>query len=171
MSRVIAILTCGFALSGCASSLSPSFDFLSSNSGPVTTNIDVDSQPQGAEARSSSGAACQTPCSLSVPAAESTITFTHAGFQPQTVSVRPAPTEGTTDAGFGSPPPPRLTPNPVYAELAPAPAPAKKRPAPKRRPPAAAQTSSSSPAPAVAPAAPAAVAPAANPGAAWPPPR
>src|SRR5581483_10758557 len=108
---------------------------------------------------------CRTPCSLSVPAADFTVTFNLPGYQPQTVPVRLVTSDAAPDraAEEAVPTPPRLAPNPVYAELAPVPPPPPpKKKAPARKKPAAPKP----PASAMAPQAPP---PPASSGA-WPPP-
>jgi hypothetical protein len=139
MSRVIAVVACGFALAACSTSL-PSLSFLKSS--PPTEALRIESEPPGAEAKTSLGQSCRTPCELVVQAAdEFSLTLALNGYQPQTVSVR-------KDAAESS----RLAPNPVYVELQPVPAtPAKKRAAPKKKPAVAAQPA---PAQAAAPAQP-----------------
>jgi hypothetical protein len=120
MSRVIAALACGFALAACSMSM-PSFDFLKSS--PTTEVLRVESEPPGADAQTTQGQNCKTPCELTLAAgAETAISFALNGYQPQTVQVR-------ADAGAGGP---RLQPNPVYAELQPIKAPAKQKSTPKR---------------------------------------
>jgi hypothetical protein len=143
MSRVIAIAACGFTVAACSASM-PSLNFLSSS--PPTAALRFESDPPGAEVKTSSGQTCRTPCELTVQVApELSATFALNGYQPQTVSVRTEPA-----AGFSSP---RLAPNPVYAELRPAPIapPAKKRV--KKKPPVAA-VGANSPVASAAPAAP-----------------
>jgi hypothetical protein len=122
--RVIAVVGCGFALAACSFSM-PSFDFL--KSGPTTEVLRIESEPPGADARTSQGQTCRTPCELTVPSDnELAVTVQMAGFQPQTLPVRAGGSGG--DA--------RLQPNPLYVELQPA-APAKPArpaaPAPKRK--------------------------------------
>jgi hypothetical protein len=126
MSRVVAVLACGFALAGCSMSM-PSLDYF--RSGPVNETLRVESEPPGADARTTQGQSCRTPCELSVASGgELGISFALNGYQPTTIQVRPeiAPT------AYGETGPARLQPNPVYAELQPI------RPAapPKRRSPA-----------------------------------
>src|SRR5436305_7654411 len=112
MKRVIAIAACGLSLAACSSMPSwMQFDVLS-KSAPSTTSMQFESEPAGAEARTSLGQSCRTPCSLAVSANEFTVTFALAGYQPQTVPVRVvAPGDGS-DADM-----PRLVPNPVFVEL------------------------------------------------------
>jgi hypothetical protein len=118
MCRIIAAVACGLALAACSMSM-PSFDFFRST--PTTEVLRIESEPPGADARTSQGQTCRTPCELSVPTDnELAVTVQMTGYQPQTLPVR---VDGRgSDA--------RLQPNPVYVELQPA-APIKPvRPAP-----------------------------------------
>jgi hypothetical protein len=132
----------------------PSLSFLSSS--PPTESLRLESDPPGAEVKTSSGQTCRTPCELSVKVApELSATFALNGYQPQTVSVR-------SDAGS------KLAPNPVYVELRAAPAapPAKKRVKKKPPPPAGEAARANSPVASAAPPAPppmSSAAPAASP--------
>ena len=127
MSRVIAVMACGFMLAACSATM-PSLDFLKST--PQPEALAIESEPPGADAKTSLGESCRTPCKLSVqPGSEFSVTFALSGYQPQTVSVRPE-TEGAAAA-------PRLAPNPVHVDLRPA-APPKKLVAKKKKPVAAA---------------------------------
>jgi hypothetical protein len=143
VSRVIAAVACGLALAACSMSM-PSFDFF--KSGPSTEVLRIESEPPGADARTSQGQTCRTPCELSVPVeGELAVTVQMTGYQPQTLPVRP---EGRGNDS-------RLQPNPVYVELQPAAPvkPARPAPAPKKKtsavtPPAPrAQTQAAAPAP------------------------
>jgi hypothetical protein len=113
--RAIAVVACGFALAACSFSM-PSFDYF--KSGPSTEVLRIESEPPGADARTSQGQTCRTPCELTVPTDnELAVTVQLSGFQPQTLPVR---ADGQS----------KLQPNPVYVELQPA-APVKPaRPAP-----------------------------------------
>jgi len=157
MSRVVAVVACGFSLAACSASM-PSLEFLKSSS--ETEAVRVESQPPGAEAKSAAGQSCRTPCELNVAGGGETITLALNGYQPQTVSLQPEKS-GTLSGITGST---RLGPNPVQVELQPAPAPsAKKAAAKKKKPVTAARPAASSvasAAPPAAPAAPAAEAPA-----------
>jgi len=158
MSRVVALLACGLMLGACSASM-PSLDFL--KSAPQSETLAIESEPPGAEARTSSGQVCRTPCQLAVqPGSEFSVTFALSGYKAQTVSVRPE-AEGATATA-------QLAPNPVQVTLQPAAAPKKhvakkqtpvataKRPAaPPPMASAAPPPSAPSPAPALAPAAPA----------------
>jgi PEGA domain len=144
MSRVIAVVACGLTLAACSASLS-SWNFL--KSAPTSEALRIESEPPGADARTSSGQSCRTPCELTVPpGSEFSVTLALNGYQPQTVSVRPeAPPEGQRDAdGFGGVA--KLAPNPIYVELQPATgAPAAKKPAKKKKPVAAAHPPAAAP--------------------------
>src|SRR2546423_13715345 len=104
MSRIIAVAACGFTVAACSASM-PTLNFLSSS--PVTEALRFESNPHGAEIKTSSGQTCRTPCELTVQGApELSATFALNGYQPQTVSVH-----SETSSGVGSA---RLAPNPVY---------------------------------------------------------
>src|SRR5271165_865147 len=118
MSRVIAVVVCGFTVAACSGSI-PSLDFLKSS--PPTAALRFESEPPGAEVKAS-GQTCHTPCELTVQVApELPAMFALKGYQPQTISVR-----SETSGEFSAP---RFTPNPVHADLQPVPhaASAKKR--------------------------------------------
>ena len=103
MSRAIAFVACGFAVAACS--------FLSSS--PPTDDLRFESEPPAAEVKTSSGQTCRTPCELPVQLVpELSATFALNGYEPQTVSLKPVPSEP-----FGAP---RFAPNPVYVELQPA---------------------------------------------------
>jgi hypothetical protein len=123
----------------------PSLSFLSSS--PPTEALRIESEPPGAEAKTSHGQTCRTPCELKVEAAqELAVSLTLAGYQPQIVTVRP----GTPSGQEPDAAPPRLAPNPIYVELAQVPAaPTKKKPARKKPKPV---TAAARPAPAPEPA-------------------
>jgi hypothetical protein len=105
----------------------PSVDFFKSS--PATEVLRIESEPPGADARTSQGQTCRTPCELNVPTSgELAVTVAMNGYQPQTLPIR------TTGAGGET----RFEPNPLYVELEPAapvkPAkPAAPAPAPKKK--------------------------------------
>ena len=135
MSRVTAVIACCFVLAGCSATM-PSLDFM--RSAPQSETLAIESEPAGAEARTTLGQSCRTPCQLAVqPRSEFSVTLALSGYQPQTVSVRPE-AEGATA-------PPRLRPNPVHVDLQ---AVTPKKPIARKKKPVATPT----PAPAVAPA-------------------
>ena len=126
MSRVIAVMACGFILTGCSSSWMPSIDMPSFGGSSVAQSLAVESDPPGAEARASSGATCRTPCRLDVTATDGlTVNIALNGYVPKSVPIHVLqpddPRLGSEDSGSGLV---RLDPNPVYVELERAPSPA-----------------------------------------------
>ena len=160
MKRHLAIAACGLSLTACSSMPgwmqfdTPAF----MKSAPAATTMQFESEPAGAEAKTSLGQVCRTPCTQAVTASEFSVSFSLPGYQPQTVPVR------VVASADGDPEGHRLVPNPVFVELQAAgagpaarkPAPAKKkpRPAPRPAPTAMAPEQPSSPSPAPAPASP-----------------
>ena len=72
----------------------------------LSGTIDLDSNPQGAQAATSLGSGCETPCAMEISAAGPfTVTFTHPGYAPATVDVRmqsgPGVSEDVGSAGVG----------------------------------------------------------------------
>jgi hypothetical protein len=71
--RAIAAAICGLGLASCSANSNmpnfgmPNIDLLDP---PSTATLTIESKPPGAEARTSSGGLCRTPCALSVPANE-----------------------------------------------------------------------------------------------------
>jgi hypothetical protein len=118
MSRVIAVMACGFTVAACSASV-PSLNFL--NSSPPTAAVRFESEPPGAEVKTSSAQSCRTPCELNIQVApELSATVALAGYQSETVAMR---SEGGST--FSSP---RLAPNPVFVQLHPVPvSPAKRK--------------------------------------------
>ncbi len=165
MYRVLTIVGGALALAACSSSP----DWMSLDAlkpAPAMDTVRFESEPPGAEAKTSTGQTCRTPCALALPVnAPLTVTFTLNGYSPETETIEPITAIGS---------PTNLRPNPVTVELTPAPPQAKptKRPAAKKsstKPPAAKKTSAR-PA-AAAPAAAAGSTPAPAPQAApWPAP-
>lgn len=118
--------------------------------------VRFESEPTGAEAKTSSGQTCRTPCALAVQQPDKgglTVTFSLNGYEPQTEQIDLVSQGDNTS---------KLRPNPVTVELAAA-APPKKKPArkvkkhvtpkPVAKPKAAPAPNSATAAPAAAPAA------------------
>lgn len=126
MYRVIAIVSAGIALAACSSTPDwMSFDAL--KPAPIMDTVRFESEPPGAEAKTSNGQSCRTPCALALPVnAPIAITFTLDGYEPDMENIEPI------SSGLGAP---ELRPNPVQAELTPAPPPPKpvKKPAPRKK--------------------------------------
>jgi hypothetical protein len=80
--------------------------------------VQLESNPPGADGRTSLGPGCKTPCSVSVPAPETgfSVSYTLAKFQPATVQVQVIHNPGD----LASPATTVTDPNPVFAELQPA---------------------------------------------------
>jgi hypothetical protein len=166
MYRVIAIVGGALALAACSSSPEwMSLDGL--KPGPSVDTVRFESEPPGAEAKTSNGQTCRTPCALGLPTESPlTVTFSLNGYLPESETLEPVAQTGS---------PPALRPNPVQVELTAAPPqaksakparkpvakPAAKKPTAKKpaAKPAAASPQSSAPAAPAAPAQPAAAAP------------
>lgn len=110
MRRFVVIAAAGLSLAGCSSL---SFDAF--KSAPPTATVQLESTPPGAEALASSGQSCKTPCSITVPGNDFSVTFSLDKFQPATIPVQVVvnPGDFTTSATVTA------TPNPVVAELQP----------------------------------------------------
>jgi hypothetical protein len=186
MTRVAVIIAASLALAGCSSfSVGDWVPGMSSGGGGgAGIPLALDSDPPGAEARTSAGPGCRTPCTVAVPPADGlTVTFALPGYETQTVPIEVLP--GNTDPQFS--PSIALSPNPVMAMLQPAAPASKKKGKPKPRTtapagarsapaPAATGTTRSSAPPASQDVPPAqrtipGSAPTAPPGSAWPPAR
>ena len=129
-------------LAGCSTAWMPSWNLGSIGStfsGSSNVSLTIESDPPGADARTSVGPSCRTPCMVPVPSdREFTVTYSLNGYLPRTVPVAPRAMEVTrpeSEVG-GAVPVADLTPNPVYAQLdpAPPPAPVKRRPVGKKKP-------------------------------------
>jgi hypothetical protein len=94
------------SLAGCAGFFPPSL-----------ITVEFQSTPPGAEARTSMGQSCKTPCSINVPTPDDdfTVIFTANNFQPLTIPVRITRTAGSAL----TPPFTSINPNPVIAQLEP----------------------------------------------------
>jgi len=170
--RIAILAACGFGLAACSSMPAWMQQEPPPPPRPSTVALQIESQPAGAEAQLSSGQTCKTPCSIEVPPAELSVSFSLRGYQPQTVPIR------VIDGDTGEPRAPgtgqpgdRLDPNPVSVTLnRVAPRRAAPRPAPQAAPRAAPSAPASRPAARPAPMAPAAPVPEAAPASPWPPP-
>jgi hypothetical protein len=113
MRRVIAIAAAGLSLAGCSS-----FSLDSFKSAPPPMQVQLDSAPPGAEAVTSLGPGCKTPCTVSIPTPETnfSVTFNLPKYQPANVPV----TVTRVPGDFTSPASTTLDPSPVFAELQPA---------------------------------------------------
>src|SRR5258708_19452470 len=86
MRRVIAIAAAGLSLAGCSSF---SMDYF--KPAPPTMQVQIESNPPGADARTSLGQNCKTPCSVTLAVPEGggfTVSYAMPRFQPATVPVQ-----------------------------------------------------------------------------------
>ena len=113
MRRVIVIAIAGASLAGCSS-----FSLDAFKPAPPTVQVQLDSVPPGADAVTSVGPSCKTPCSVAVqaPAAGFSVTYTLNKFQPMTIPVQVVNIPGDVTAPGST----TADPNPVVAELQPA---------------------------------------------------
>jgi len=129
MRRVVVIAVAGLSLAGCSS-----FSLDAFKSAPPTVQVQLESNPPGADAKTSLGPGCKTPCSVSVPAPESdnfSVSYALAKYQTATVQVQVTRTSG----GLTSPDTAAAEPNPVVAELQPlAPPPKARKPMRPKKP-------------------------------------
>ena len=136
MRRVFAMTVAAITLGGCSSFSMDNWNYFKST--PPTVQVQLESTPPGADARTSVGPGCKTPCAVTVlpPETGFTVSFALPGTQGATVPVQVIREPGGTFSSDTF----KVAPNPVFAELRPAgppPKPAKPM-RPKRRKPAAA---------------------------------
>ena len=106
---------CAFGLAACGSSSTmPSFDAFKPK--PTPTELLIQSNPPGADARSSLGGTCRTPCTMAIgTAGDFTISLARDGYEPQTITVHSTMSEG----GFMTASSATLDPNTVSVALKP----------------------------------------------------
>jgi hypothetical protein len=126
MYRIVAFVIGGLALAACSST--PDWANLDAlKPAPVMDTVRFESTPPGAEAKTSNGQTCRTPCALALPTSGPlTVTFSLNGYQPTAEDIEPI----SNNNGFAE-----LRPNPVQVELTPAPPPLKpvKKPAASKK--------------------------------------
>ena len=110
----------GISLAGCSS-----FSLDSFKPTPPPVQVQLESTPPGADATTSLGPGCKTPCSVTVPASDAgfTVTFVLPKFLPVTIPVQVIRNPGD----FADPASTTIEPSPVFAELKPAAPPPKAR--------------------------------------------
>ncbi len=113
MRRAIVIAIAGASLAGCSS-----FSMDAFKSTPPSVQVQLDSVPTGADAVTSVGPSCKTPCSVAIQAPDTgfSVTYTLNKFQPMTIPVQVIRTPGD----FTTPATTTFDPNPVVAQLQPA---------------------------------------------------
>jgi hypothetical protein len=125
MRRVIVLAAAGLSLAGCSS-----FSLDAFKSAPEPVTVQFESTPPGAEARTSLGPSCTTPCSLPITVDGGfSVTFNLPKFQPATVPV----TITRVPGDFTSPARTTVDPNPVAVEMQPIAPPRRTRRGPARR--------------------------------------
>ena len=129
MRRAIVIAAAGLSLAGCSSFSSDSLTGYFQST-PPTVQLQLESTPPGAEAKTSIGPGCKTPCSITVTAPEGGFTVSYAlnKFQPATVAVQVTKTPGDLLTSAT-----KVDPNPVIAQLQPV-APPKNKPMRPKKP-------------------------------------
>jgi hypothetical protein len=113
MRRVIVSAVAGLSLAGCSSF---SMDYF--KSAPPTVQLQLESRPPGADARTSLGPGCKTPCSVTLTLPETgdfTVSYTLNRLPPVTVPVQVLRVPGD----LLKPGTATVDPNPVVAELQP----------------------------------------------------
>lgn len=122
MYRVIAIVIGGLALAACSSTP----DWMSLDAlkpAPAKDTVRFESEPPGAEAKTSDGQTCRTPCALAIPTGGPvTVSFALNGYLPDSETIEPI----SSNNGF-----PEMRPNPVQVELTPG---APQQPKPVKKP-------------------------------------
>jgi hypothetical protein len=101
----------GVSLAGCSS-------MSSSSSAERAQPLNFESEPPGAEIRTTEGLTCTTPCALTVPSQDQTVAISKDGYVPQTLQVTTGP---MPEHSFWQHPPPTLVPNPLHVVLQPVP--------------------------------------------------
>jgi hypothetical protein len=118
--RILAVVvpSLGLSVAGCSSTSMPSMPGIDSlKPKPTTTLLLIESNPAGAEAKSSLGKACRTPCTMLIgEGRDFTVTFTLAGYVPQTLNVHSTMSKGDWSVG----PSPILEPGSLFPTLEPA---------------------------------------------------
>src|SRR5579872_2607083 len=112
-------------LAGCGGAMTPR---------PPTMQVELESTPPGANAVTSLGPACTTPCAVSIPipTGDFSVSFSLNEYLPMTVPVRVF----GSPASVSSPGTTQIEPNPVVAQLQPVAPPPKVAPIrkPKKKP-------------------------------------
>jgi hypothetical protein len=127
--RALAVVICSLGLACCDSVAMPGFDAFKPK--PTTTLLLIQSSPAGAEARTSLGKTCHTPCTMQIGSADDfTVSFALNGHMPQTLTVHSTMFKG----GFMEAPSPVLDPASLFATLEPVASQASPRKPSRQRP-------------------------------------
>jgi hypothetical protein len=144
MGRSAALVATALMLAACGSFADVDMSKFTVNPADLLSKrLELESEPAGAEAKTSLGPSCRTPCSLPIRAdGDFTVTFALDGYEPQTVSVAPTYVQPklTGQQTHNAPAYADLDPNPARAVLVAIPPPPEPpEPPPGRRPRGAAQ--------------------------------
>ena len=104
---IIGTALVGLALAGCSAMpdwMTP--DFMSSKPSAQMQPLRFESDPPGADVRTTQGQTCLTPCAIPVPSEPQSVTITKIGFVPQTVQVSVGDVAGPFILGSQRRPPP-----------------------------------------------------------------
>src|SRR5947207_3333686 len=116
----VSIIAGALLLAGC-SSWAPSWDWVPSmGSRGAAVSLTIESDPPGADAKTSLGASCRTPCMIPVPADRAfTVSYSLNGYLPQSIPVGPrsgadgvVDVAGGTTETYGAPQQLEVSPNP-----------------------------------------------------------
>ena len=105
---VVVAAAMGVSLTGCSSAQS------SNSASEKLQTLKFETDPPGADVRTTQGQTCKTPCELAVPSHEQPVTITKNNYAPQTVQIALGP---QPEHSFWENPPPTLAPNPVHVVL------------------------------------------------------
>ena len=110
-----AVAITGIGAAACSSVAMPSMPSLDLfKSKPTTTLLLIESNPAGAQAQTSFGKTCTTPCTMQIGEGKDfTVEFTLAGYVPQTVTVHAHMASG----GFTEAPSPVFDPPSLFPTL------------------------------------------------------
>lgn len=112
LGAAVAVAVAGAGLAGCSSMSLPGFSSFKPK--PTTTLMLVESNPAGAEAKTSTGQRCITPCTMLIGSANDfTVTFTLAGYATQELPVHASMQSG----GWNEPDSPVFDPPSLFPTL------------------------------------------------------
>jgi hypothetical protein len=123
--RLLAVAIAGLGLASCSSTSTPSptpaaspapsrsyFDAFKQK--PTSTVMLIESNPGGAQAKTSFGKTCTTPCTMLIgESTDFTVSFALAGYVPQTLTVHATMKSG----GWSEPPAPAFDPPSLFPTL------------------------------------------------------
>ncbi|MDQ2084393.1 PEGA domain-containing protein [Xanthobacteraceae bacterium Astr-EGSB] len=136
--RIFVVLACGLGLSACSSSSMPTLPSLPSMSNfdlglgslfePRPVTLKVESDPPGADARSSTAASCRTPCGLTFKTAgDVTVEVSLNGYESQVLPVKVLAPDDPRLMSDGDARGLRLDPGSLFVALKPVQPPERKR--------------------------------------------